>query len=186
MTAEFARTFAPITATALHNGNPPSTQKKSCPIASRCKTSSHELQTWRPGPPRISSRQFTRGADPSRPEPDRRKGPAGFTIAEAARSAGVSPAAPYRHFRDREELMGDVARLASSASPRTSKRLGMAATRRRWRRCKMWAGPISPLRATSLPITPRCSRPAFRIRRVPELEQAGDRAFEVLAKAAAG
>jgi AcrR family transcriptional regulator len=39
------------------------------------------------------------------------KGPAGFTIAEAARSAGVSPAAPYRHFRDREELMGDVARM---------------------------------------------------------------------------
>lgn len=39
------------------------------------------------------------------------KGPAGFTIAEAARSAGVSPAAPYRHFRDREELLADVARL---------------------------------------------------------------------------
>jgi AcrR family transcriptional regulator len=39
------------------------------------------------------------------------KGPAGFTIAEAARSAGVSPAAPYRHFRDRDELMADVARL---------------------------------------------------------------------------
>jgi AcrR family transcriptional regulator len=37
------------------------------------------------------------------------KGPAGFTIAEAARSAGVSPAAPYRHFRDRDELMADVA-----------------------------------------------------------------------------
>jgi len=37
------------------------------------------------------------------------KGPAGFTFAEAARSAGVSPAAPYRHFRDRDELMADVA-----------------------------------------------------------------------------
>jgi AcrR family transcriptional regulator len=37
------------------------------------------------------------------------KGPAGFTIAEAARSAGVSPAAPYRHFRDRDALMADVA-----------------------------------------------------------------------------
>lgn len=37
------------------------------------------------------------------------KGAAGFTIAEAARAAGVSPAAPYRHFRDREELMADVA-----------------------------------------------------------------------------
>jgi AcrR family transcriptional regulator len=38
------------------------------------------------------------------------KGPAGFTFAEAARSAGVSPAAPYRHFRDRDELLVDVAR----------------------------------------------------------------------------
>jgi AcrR family transcriptional regulator len=37
------------------------------------------------------------------------KGPSGFTFAEAARSAGVSPAAPYRHFRDREELLANVA-----------------------------------------------------------------------------
>jgi AcrR family transcriptional regulator len=37
------------------------------------------------------------------------KGPAGFTIAEAARLAGVSPAAPYRHFRDRDELIANVA-----------------------------------------------------------------------------
>jgi AcrR family transcriptional regulator len=38
------------------------------------------------------------------------KGPAGFTFAEAARWAGVSPAAPYRHFRDRDELVSNVAR----------------------------------------------------------------------------
>ena len=38
------------------------------------------------------------------------KGPSGFTFAEAARSAGVSPAAPYRHFRDRDELLANVAR----------------------------------------------------------------------------
>jgi AcrR family transcriptional regulator len=38
------------------------------------------------------------------------KGPAGFTFAEAARWAGVSPAAPYRHFRDRDALMADVAK----------------------------------------------------------------------------
>lgn len=37
------------------------------------------------------------------------KGPAGFTFAEAARWAGVSPAAPYRHFRDRDELLSSVA-----------------------------------------------------------------------------
>jgi AcrR family transcriptional regulator len=38
------------------------------------------------------------------------KGPGGFTFADAARSAGVSSAAPYRHFRDRDALMADVAR----------------------------------------------------------------------------
>ena len=37
------------------------------------------------------------------------KGAAGFTFADAARFAGVSPAAPYRHFRDRDELMAIVA-----------------------------------------------------------------------------
>ena len=37
------------------------------------------------------------------------KGPSGFTFAEAARAAGVSPAAPYRHFRDREALVAEVA-----------------------------------------------------------------------------
>jgi AcrR family transcriptional regulator len=38
-----------------------------------------------------------------------KKGAAGLTFAEAARLAGVSPAAPYRHFRDRDELMASVA-----------------------------------------------------------------------------
>src|SRR5438105_5575011 len=37
------------------------------------------------------------------------KGPSGFTFAEAARWAGVSAAAPYRHFRDRDELLANVA-----------------------------------------------------------------------------
>src|SRR5688572_32584034 len=37
------------------------------------------------------------------------KGPAGFTFAEAARQAGVSAAAPYRHFRDRDALLAEVA-----------------------------------------------------------------------------
>jgi AcrR family transcriptional regulator len=43
------------------------------------------------------------------------KGPAGFTFAEAARWAGVSPAAPYRHFRDREELLANVAHRGFAA-----------------------------------------------------------------------
>ena len=36
-------------------------------------------------------------------------GPYAFTLAEAARRAGVSAAAPYRHFRDREDLLEAVA-----------------------------------------------------------------------------
>jgi AcrR family transcriptional regulator len=38
------------------------------------------------------------------------RGPAGFTFAEVARAAGVSPAAPYRHFRDRNALVAEIAR----------------------------------------------------------------------------
>ena len=38
------------------------------------------------------------------------KGPHGFSLIEAARLAGVSPAAPYRHFKDREALLAEVAR----------------------------------------------------------------------------
>lgn len=38
------------------------------------------------------------------------KGPMAFTLAEAARQAGVSAAAPYRHFTGREQLLEEVAR----------------------------------------------------------------------------
>jgi len=37
-------------------------------------------------------------------------GPGGFSFAEVARAVGVSPAAPYRHFRDRGALLAEVAR----------------------------------------------------------------------------
>lgn len=39
-----------------------------------------------------------------------RHGPGGFAFAEVARAAGVSPAAPYRHFRDLNALIAEVAR----------------------------------------------------------------------------
>lgn len=35
-------------------------------------------------------------------------GPDGFSIAEAARRAGVSTGAPYKHFRDRDHLLHEV------------------------------------------------------------------------------
>ncbi|RIA55397.1 TetR family transcriptional regulator [Dichotomicrobium thermohalophilum] len=36
------------------------------------------------------------------------KGPDNFSLADACRRAGVSTAAPYRHFRDRNELLAEV------------------------------------------------------------------------------
>ena len=38
------------------------------------------------------------------------KGPTGFTLSEAAKKAGVTPAAVYRHFQGREDLLIEVAR----------------------------------------------------------------------------
>ena len=38
------------------------------------------------------------------------RGPAGFTLSEAAKRVGVTAAAPYRHFADRNDLMSELAR----------------------------------------------------------------------------
>ena len=91
------------------------------------------------------------------------KGPAGFTFAEAARQAGVSAAAPYRHFRDRDALMADVAKRGFE---RFEARLAAAwdegrpdPARRAW---NAWATPTSASRAMSRPTSPPCSRPACR------------------------
>lgn len=46
------------------------------------------------------------------------RGPRGFTMAEAARRAGVSVAAPYRHFADREALLVALAQLAYAEQER--------------------------------------------------------------------
>ena len=38
------------------------------------------------------------------------RGPTGFTLSEAAKQAGVTPAAVYRHYKGREELIAEAAR----------------------------------------------------------------------------
>ena len=38
------------------------------------------------------------------------KGPTGFTLSKAAKVAGVTPAAVYRHFEGREDLIAEAAR----------------------------------------------------------------------------
>lgn len=39
----------------------------------------------------------------------REKGPRGFTLSEAARTAGVAKSAPYRHFKDKDALIVEMA-----------------------------------------------------------------------------
>ncbi len=43
------------------------------------------------------------------------RGPHGFTLAEAARLAGVSASAPYRHFKDKEALLAELCQRGFAA-----------------------------------------------------------------------
>ena len=55
------------------------------------------------------------------------RGPVGFTLVDAARQCGVSAAAPYRHFRDLNALLDEVARRGFSAFAARLEAAGTAA-----------------------------------------------------------
>jgi AcrR family transcriptional regulator len=112
------------------------------------------------------------------------KGPAGFTFAEAARWAGVSPAAPYRHFRDRDELLANIALRGFQQFE--------AVLARAWNEGR--SDPLSALdRLGKAYLDFAGSEPAYYsamfeagipLAISPELRDAGDRAFAVLRQAA--
>lgn len=112
------------------------------------------------------------------------KGPAGFTFAEAARWAGVSPAAPYRHFRDRDELLASIALRGFQQFE--------AVLARAWNEGR--PDPLSALdRLGKAYLDFARSEPAFYsamfeagvpLAANPELREAGERAFAVLRQAA--
>ena len=112
------------------------------------------------------------------------KGPAGFTFAEAARWAGVSPAAPYRHYRDRDALLADVAQRGFEAFA--------AALGRAWDNGR--PEPFAAFeRVGKAYLAFARTEPAFYSAMFeagiapdtsPELRQAGERAFSVLRDAA--
>jgi AcrR family transcriptional regulator len=109
-----------------------------------------------------------------------KKGPAGFTFAEAARWAGVSPAAPYRHFRDRDELLSSVALRGFQQFEEALKRA--------WEEGR--PDPFTAFdRLGKAYLAFARDEPAFYsamfeagipLDSVPELREAGDRAFAVL------
>lgn len=111
------------------------------------------------------------------------KGAAGFTIAEAARAAGVSPAAPYRHFKDRDALLADVAEQGfgvfatgltdawaeGQPDPRAAfKRMGQA---------YLAFAREEPSYFTAM------FESGLSLKAFPELQEASDRAFSVLREA---
>ena len=113
----------------------------------------------------------------------REHGPAGFSFAEVARLVGVSGAAPYRHFRDRNALISEI---ALQGFTRFAAELRTA-----------WEAAPTPVRGLE-----GCGRaylsfarrdpasyaamfePGFPLEESPELLAAGDRAFNVLRVAA--
>ena len=108
------------------------------------------------------------------------KGSAGFSFAEAARAAGVSPAAPYRHFRDRDALVAEVARQGFE--------LFTAALNAAWNDGKPSARAafdrVGPAYLEFARTEPAYFSAMFEaglpIADYPELRAAGDRAFGVL------
>jgi AcrR family transcriptional regulator len=97
-------------------------------------------------------------------------GPAGFSFAQAARAAGVSAAAPYRHFRDLQALIAEIARRGYErfaedleAAWQDGRPDPLAALSR----CHAAAGPICRSPAATLRSTPPCSNPAFLCRPMP-------------------
>ena len=113
------------------------------------------------------------------------KGAAGFTFADAARMAGVSPAAPYRHFRDRDELLSSIAQrgfeqfeavLTAGLGRRASgHRHGVRAGRQGLSR-------LCPRRSRRS--IRRCSNQGFPSTLIPALLAASERAFGIIRAAA--
>lgn len=112
-----------------------------------------------------------------------KKGPAGFTFADAARAAGVSPAAPYRHFRDRDALMADIARRGFDAFAEALSRAwnnGQPTPRSAFERvgrayldfAAKEPAQFSAMFESGVPLND-----------YPEVREAGDRAFNVLRQA---
>lgn len=113
------------------------------------------------------------------------RGLAGFAVAELARAVGVSAAAPYRHFRDRDAVLAEVARRGFVDLK--------AAMKAAWDGQR--ADPVAALEACTAahlafasrerPVYAAMSDPNFPVLAHPELARAREDAFAVLRQAAA-
>jgi AcrR family transcriptional regulator len=114
----------------------------------------------------------------------RDRGPGGFSFAEVARAVGVSGAAPYRHFRDRNALVAEIARQgfvrleADLARAWNDGKPGAAAAMESCGRAYLAFARREPASYAAM------FHPGFPIEDVAELAAASDRAFAVIRRAA--
>jgi AcrR family transcriptional regulator len=114
----------------------------------------------------------------------RDRGPGGFSFAEVARAVGVSGAAPYRHFRDRNALVAEIARQgfvnleADLARAWNDGKPGAAAALESCGRAYLGFARREPASYAAM------FHPGFPIEDVAELAAASDRAFAVVRRAA--
>lgn len=111
------------------------------------------------------------------------RGLAGFAVAELARAVGVSPAAPYRHFRDRDAVIAEVARRgfeSLSADLRAASASGGPAVAA-LERC---AQAHLAFAARERPVYAAMFEPDFPVGAHPDLVKARDATFALLRRAA--
>jgi AcrR family transcriptional regulator len=114
----------------------------------------------------------------------RDRGPGGFSFAEVARAVGVSGAAPYRHFRDRNALVAEIARQgfvtleADLARAWNDGKPSAAAGMQSCGRAYLAFARREPASYAAM------FQPGFPIEDVAELAAASDRAFAVIRRAA--
>lgn len=111
------------------------------------------------------------------------RGLAGFAVAELARAVGVSAGAPYRHFRDRDAVVAEVARrgfesLASSLSEAVARGNTSVGGLERCAQAHL------AFAEREKPVYAAMFEPSFSTDVHPDLVKARDAAFAVLRKAA--
>ncbi len=111
------------------------------------------------------------------------RGLGGFAVAELARAVGVSAAAPYRHFRDRDAVLAEVARrgfdlLATSMRAATESHANAVAA------LEACAHAHLAFAAHERPVYSAMFDPHFPVAEHPELARAREAAFAVQRAAA--
>lgn len=111
------------------------------------------------------------------------RGLAGFAVAELARAVGVSSAAPYRHFRDRDAVVAEVARRGFE-SLSSDLRAALASDGPALTVLERCAQAHLAFAARERPVYAAMFEPTFPFASHPELVRARDAAFGLLRRAA--